>query len=89
MSDITVKMITNTLYGKNEAVDVLVVAHVQQILNDEPGLINNRYNEVVGVGFLFWWCWFDGCFVWEQPLTLCALFISFLIVYLPVFVLLF
>ena len=41
------KMITNTLYGKNEAVDVLVVAHVQQILNDEPGLINNRYNEVV------------------------------------------
>jgi hypothetical protein len=45
-----VKMITNTLYGKNEAVDVLVVAHVQQILNDEPGLINNRYNEVVVLG---------------------------------------
>ena len=49
LSDITVKMITNTLYGKNEAVDVLVVAHVQQILNDEPGLINNRYKEVLVV----------------------------------------
>jgi hypothetical protein len=46
-------MITNTLYGKNEAVDVLVVAHVQQILNDEPGLINNRYNEVVVLGSCF------------------------------------
>jgi len=46
-------MITNTLYGKNEAVDVLVVAHVQQILNDEPGLINNRYKEVVFLGSCF------------------------------------